>query len=79
LCCEHAGILSVLPRQKPDYVRHFFLLRFIFPEKRHDAKRLLLLNQAGQVVAQELAQLSFFIATFVLLLIESPNLRLTAG
>ena len=32
------------------------LLILILPENRHDAERFLLLNQAGQVVAEELAQ-----------------------
>ena len=31
-------------------------LRFILPENRDDAKRLLILNQTGQVVAENLAE-----------------------
>jgi hypothetical protein len=50
----YAGILSVHPRLKTDDVRDFVLRRFIYPEKRDGAKHLVVLNQAGQVVSQNL-------------------------
>ena len=39
-----------------EHVPHPIFLRFILPEHRHDAQRLLLLDQARQIVAQEFAQ-----------------------